>query len=222
VAAAAAIRVLLAPELETSLHAQMPGRIATLNASLGSWVRRGQVVVALDCAEPSARLKMAEAELASANETMDVKKRLRELSAAGDMEVAMAESMVARAQAQISLSRAQIDQCVVIAPFGGRIAKLHVKPHQGVGQGTPLVDVVSDGTPKLRLNVPSAWLRQLKMGTRFEVTIDEVAKTYPAKVSAINARVDAVAQTVEIEGVLDTRPKELLPGMSGTAHFAWR
>jgi multidrug efflux pump subunit AcrA (membrane-fusion protein) len=72
------------------------------------------------------------------------------------------------------------------------------------------------------LNVPSAWLRQLKVGTRFDVAIDETAKTYSAKVSAINARVDAVAQTIEIEALLDNRPKELLPGMSGTANFVWR
>ena len=46
-----AIRVLLTPELETTLVAQMVGRIVTLNASLGSRVVKGRTVVAFDCGE---------------------------------------------------------------------------------------------------------------------------------------------------------------------------
>ena len=56
--------------------------------------------------------------------------------------------------------------------------------------------------------------------TPFEVEIDETGRTYKAAVSAVNARVDAVAQTVEIEARITGRHAELLPGMSGTARFA--
>ena len=40
-----AIRVLLSPELETTLVSQMVGRIVTLNASLGARVVKGRTVV---------------------------------------------------------------------------------------------------------------------------------------------------------------------------------
>ena len=62
-------------------------------------------------------------------------------------------------------------------------------------------------------------MRTLKIGQRFDVDIDETGKTYPAKVTAINARVDAVAQTVELEARIDGRPPELLAGMTGIARF---
>ena len=51
------------------------------------------------------------------------------------------------------------------------------------------------------------------------MSIDETGKTYSAKVTALNARVDAVAQTVELEGRIDGKPAELLAGMTGTARF---
>ena len=86
-------------------------------------------------------------------------------------------------------------------------------------RGAPLVELVSDGPLKLCLNVPSRLLRTLKVGQRFDVDIDETGKTYPAKVTAINARVDAVAQTVELEARIDGRPPELLAGMTGIARF---
>lgn len=215
-----AIRVLLSPELETTLISQMVGRISSLNASLGSAVTKGKPIVSFDCSEGAAKLQMAQAEYNSAKETLETKTRLRALEAAGDMEVSLAVAAADRGKAAIALSRAQLSQCTVLAPFDGHVVKLHVKPFQGVNIGSPLLEIVSDRALKLRLNVPSNFLRTLRIGTRFEVDIEETGKTYPAKVTAINARVDAVAQTVELEAQIDNRGSELLAGMSGVARFS--
>ena len=159
----AGVRVLLSPDVETILLAQAVGRITTLNGSLGSRVNKGQLVVGMDCTESAARLKMSQAELASARETYDSKVRLKGLDAAGDIEVSLAAAAVARADGQIEMTKAQIQNCSVFAPFSGRIVKLHVKPFQGVNAGQPLFELVSDGAPRLRLNVPSKWLRSIKI-----------------------------------------------------------
>ena len=214
-----AIRVLLSPELETVLASQMLGRISHMNAGLGAAVKKGQTLLSFDCSEASARMRMAQAEYANAKETQDVKERLRKLDAAGDTEVMLARTQADKAKAAISLTQVQMGQCVVKAPFSGHVVKLHVKPAQGVNVGVPLLEMVSDGPLKLRLNAPSRWLQSLKVGASFEVAIDETRKTYPAKVSAINARVDAVAQTVELEARIEGKHPELLAGMSGIARF---
>lgn len=219
VADANAIRVLLAPEVETTLVSQMAGRIEVLNASLGQPVAKGKLLVGIECGEAQSRLRMAEAELAVARDTLTGKTGLQKLNAAGDLEVSTAKAVVDKGKGAVSLARAQVAYCSINAPFTGRIARIYAKQHQGVNAGAPLLDLVSDGPLKLRLNVPSNFLRQLKTGTRFEVTVNETGKTYPAKVTAINARVDAVAQTVELEARIDGTPGELLAGMSGIARF---
>jgi len=214
-----AIRVLLSPGLETTLVAQMVGRIATLNAGLGSFVAKGKPIVTFDCSEAQARMQMAQAEHAAAEETLVVKINLRKLDAAGDLEVSMAESAANRTTAAIALAQTQLRQCSVSAPFSGHIVKTYVKPYQGINIGSPLVDMISDGPLKLRLNVPSKLLRTLKVGTAFDVDIEETGKTYTAKVIAINARVDAVAQTIELEARIDGQPANLLAGMTGIARL---
>jgi RND family efflux transporter MFP subunit len=219
VADANAIRVLLAPEVETTLVSQMAGRIEVLNASLGQPVVKGKLLVAIECGESQARLRMAEAELAAARDTLTGKTGLKQLNAAGDLEVSTAQAAVDKAKGAVSLGRSQVAYCSLNAPFNGRIARIYAKQHQGVNVGAPLLDLVSDGPLKLRLNVPSNYLRQLKVGTSFDVAINETGKSYPAKVTAINARVDAVAQTVELEARIDGKPAELLAGMSGIARF---
>lgn len=214
-----AIRVLLSPGLETILMAPMQGSLVALHASLGSSVEEGQTIVHLDCTEPAARLQMAEAEYHSARESLAVKSRLRELNAAGDMEVVLAQAEVDRGKASVALTRAQMEKCTVKAPFSGRVAKVHVKPFQGVEAGAPLVELVSTGPLKLRLNVPSRLLSVLSEGTQFSVWIDETGRQYQARVTAMNARVDAVARTIELVAELLESHADLLPGMSGIARF---
>lgn len=212
-------RVLLMPEHETTLVAQAVGRIERLGGGLGEAFRAGATLVAFDCAEQQARLKIGRAELDSAGRSLEAKQRLAALKAAGEIEVQIAEAAVDRASAQVELANVQITRCRIRAPFHGRIAKLHVREHQGVNVGQPLMDIVADGPLKLRLNVPSRWLAWLAAGHRFEVAIDETRKQYPATVSALNSRVDAVSQSIEIEARIVGKHPELLPGMSGTARF---
>ncbi len=213
-------RVLLIPQKETTLVAQIVARVDRLAGELGASFREGAPLVGFDCAELDARLKMSDAEFNSAREQLDAKKRLQKLEAAGEVEVSLAAAAVEKARAQIELSKAQLRQCAVYAPFAGRIVKLHVRQYQGVNVGQPLMDIVSAGPLKVKLNAPSRWLAWLKPGSTFDVRIDETGKVYPAVVSAINGRVDAVSQSVEVEGRINGAYTDLLAGMSGTARFA--
>ncbi|MDG1582354.1 efflux RND transporter periplasmic adaptor subunit [Pseudomonas sp. GOM6] len=214
-----AIRVLLAAETETTLSSQMTGTLGELHTSLGQRVEKGAVLAQFDCREGQARAKAANAELAMAKQNLQAKKHLRNLEAVGDLEVAMAATEVEKADAARSLAQTQSSYCKVNAPFAGRIAKVHVRPHQTVNAGTPLFDLVSDGALKVRMNVPSRMLSDLKTGTPVQISIAETGTSYAAKVSAINSRVDAVAQTIELEATLDAAHPELVAGMSGVAQF---
>ncbi len=214
------VRVLLTPGGETTLASPVAAKVQALNASLGASFARGQTLVSFDCSEPVARLDMAKAELDGATEQHEAKIRMKGLDQASDVEVAMAASAVAKFRAQIALSKAQVQQCTVVAPWAGRVAKLHIKNHMSVTPGQAMLDLVMSAPLKLKINAPSKRLGQITVGSVFDVAIDETGKTYKARVSAVNSRVDPVSQTIEIEaGFVGTFP-DLLAGMSGTANFA--
>jgi multidrug resistance efflux pump len=214
------VRVLLTPGGETTLASPVAAKVQNLNASLGASFTRGQILVSFDCSEQTARLDMAKAELDGAVEQHEAKIRMQGLEQASDVEVALAASAVAKFKAQIALSKAQVQQCTVVAPWAGRVAKLHIKNHMSVTPGQAMLDLVMSAPLKLKLNAPSKRMGQVRVGSQFNVTIDETGKTYAARVSAVNSRVDPVSQTIEIEaGFVGTHP-DLLAGMSGTASFA--
>lgn len=213
------IRVLLAADLETTLSSQMSGTLGELKTGFGEHVAKGATLARFNCNEAQARGKVASAELAMARQNLAAKQQLRKLEAVGDIEVAAANTEVQKADGARAMGEAQMSYCQVLAPFSGHVAKVYVKPYQTVSAGTPLFDLVSDGALKVRLNVPSDQLATLKTGQSLQVTVHETGRRYPAKVSVINARVDAVAQTVELEARFDQQFPELMAGMSGTARF---
>jgi membrane fusion protein, multidrug efflux system len=218
-AATSSVRVLVLPAGETVLASPVPGRIAKLHVGLGVPFRQGAVLVSMDCDEPQARLAMAKADQAAATDQYEAKLRMQGLEQASDVEVALAASAVAKAKAQVDLYQFQISQCSIRAPWDGRTAKLHVRSFMTVSAGQPLLDLVRSGLLLMKLNVPSSWISNLKMGQVFDVTVDETGKTYQARVHRINGRVDPVSQTIELEATMTKSHPDLLPGMSGVATF---
>ena len=213
-------RVLLIPQRETTLVAQTVAQVRDIRAGLGTAFRKGETLVRFDCGQPVARRAIARATVSSAKQNLAAKQRLKALKAAGGVEVGLARAEVDKAAAELQLANVQIGQCRIRAPYAGRIVRQHVRQFQGVKAGDPLLEIVASGPLKLRLNVPSRWLAWLKAGVNFEIQIDETGKRYPASVQALNARVDAASQSIEIEGVVKGEHRDLLAGMSGVARFA--
>jgi membrane fusion protein, multidrug efflux system len=207
-------RTLVVAAKEAVISSQMAGRITELRDQLGSTFSKGQRLVTFDCAELNGRLKMAEAEQESARLTLDAKKELLKFQSAGETEVALASVAYDKATAQVELSRAQVSYCAIDAPFDGVVVKVVARPFQSVTQGQVLIEIVSRGNPKAKMNVPSRWLSWLKPGTPFRFTADETGRSYAGSITFINGRVDAVSQTTEAEGSFASA-NGLTAGMSG-------
>ena len=213
------IRVLLVPEREAMLSSSVAARIIALPVPLGGKFRSGDVLVQFDCAEQTARLGIAEAEVNSANETLLAKRKLQEYRSVSELDVRVAAAALAKAQAEASLVRAQMRNCAVIAPFSGVISKVHIRNFETIAPGQLLLDIVDNSVLRFQLHIPSHLLTSLHLGTRFKVAIDETGQTYPANVIAISGRVDPASQTIEILAAVEGIFKELIAGMSGIAKF---
>ena len=214
-----AIRVLVVASQESVLASQMAGRIEQLDATLGSSIKAGQVLLRFNCDAQQAQLKMANAEYYGAQRTYESKAKLQAMQSVSELEVQQSAAAAERAKAQIELIQVQLKNCSVRAPFAGRVTRLLAKRYESVAPNQPLVEVVDNGKLKLKLNVPSHWLAWLKPGTPFAVQIEETGKAYDGRVARINARVDAVSRSIELEGEVVGNAPLLLPGMSGSAQF---
>ncbi|MEO8203198.1 MAG: efflux RND transporter periplasmic adaptor subunit [Betaproteobacteria bacterium] len=213
------ISVLVTSGDETTLSSQMAGKIKKISYGLGDTVNAKAVLMEFDCEEQVAQLESAAAEYRGARETHLTKMRLQALGAAGELEVTVAASGADKARSQISLRESQLAYCKVVAPFSGRVVKLKVKTAESVSLGQPLLDLVNPGSLKAQLYVPAAWLNWIRPGTHFSVKTSQDGRIYRARVSKLNARVEGVSQSLELEAKFEGSTQGLLPGMVGTAVF---
>lgn len=215
------IAVLVQAGEETTLSSQMSGKIKKIHSGLGDSVNKGYLLIEFDCSEQEAQLQTANAEYRGARDTHLSRLRLQALGAAGELEVSLAAAGTDKARSQVALRQSQLAYCRVEAPFSGKIAKMRVKVAESVPPGQPLIELVNPTSLKAQMFVPSSWARWIRQGTAFQVRMSD-GRSYRARVSKLNPRVEGVSQQLEIEGRFDGPFGALLPGMVGTAVFPGR
>lgn len=215
----AEIRVLLVAYMETTLSGQLAAQIKHLAVKNGNRFNRGDVLVAFDCRLNQARLESAKAALQGAQKTHEANLRLKKFEAVSELEVAISEAELLRAEAEFRLNQVQNSLCEIKAPFSGRVTAVRTAPYASVSPGEPLLDILDDSKLEVQLHIPSRWLTWIKKGTQFKLRIDETGHTYEAEVIRPGAKVDPVSQTLEIMAKVINKDKHLLAGMSGVAYF---
>ena len=183
----------------------------------GTRFERDEVLIRYECTENEARAQIALSEHTAASETLAAKIRLQSMNAASEIEVIVAAAQVSKAEAQLKLAEYQARQCRVLAPFDGYVVRSIGKPYQTTTVGQPMLEIITAGTPKLRVSADSRLFNRFRVGTSLRVTIDETGQSYNARITLINARIDPVNQTFEMEARVQGSAPGLLPGMSGSA-----
>lgn len=214
------IRIQLVARDEVDVSSEIGAKISLLPFRDGDSFRAGQTLVSLDCSLYAAQLHKAQAEAEAAHELSRVDQRLAQLHSIGELEVTQAAAKAKASAAEVAYMQASVRKCAIVAPFNGRVSKRMAAADQFAETGKPLLKIVDTSHLELKMIVPSKWLAWLKPGHPLTVQVDEVGKTYEARVARIGARVDPVTQTVDVTAMLVGEMPELLPGMSGWATFA--
>lgn len=209
------IRAQLSPRRFTTLAAEIGAKINRLPVPEGGRFHAGQTLVQFDCGMQRAQLDKARAVLSGSEKSWNANKRLAELNAVGKVELELSEADVTKNRAEVASMSTVLAKCSVAAPFSGRVAEQKAREQQYVQPGQALLEIIDDSVLELEFIVPSKWLAFLKAGYPFQVAIDEVGKSFPARVQRIGARVDPVSQSVKLMATIDGKFPELMAGMSG-------
>ncbi|MEM8749869.1 MAG: efflux RND transporter periplasmic adaptor subunit [Pseudomonadota bacterium] len=213
-------RGVVVPNAEVTLGAGVAAKIESMPFKAGQSFSKGELLVQFDCARQMADLRGAKAGLGKMTSYYESKKRLKSRGAAGGQEVREAAADVATAKATVDGLSEVIGLCKIEAPFNGRVVERHAETYEIPAANAPIMTVVDDSALELDLIVPSNWLRWVNKNSEFEFAVDELGKSYKARVIRLGAKVDAVSQTIKLTGTFVNRPANVLAGMSGTAKFA--
>jgi len=214
-----AVRAQLTAQRSATLSAGVSGVLLRFPAKEGEEIAANAIIAVVDCSSQAAQRRVAEARLGGARSKLRVNERLAELNSVGQLEVDLARAEAAMATAEIAAIDVTLRKCEARAPFAGVVVARLANQHQFVKEGEPLLELVDQSSLEVELVAPARWLKWLRPGVPFDLHVEDLDVTAPGKVVRLGGRVDPIAQTVRVIGVLDSAPRGLLPGMSGVTRF---
>ena len=213
------VRGVVTPESAATISSDLNARVVAMPFRTGQSFRRGDDLLRFDCGRYEADLRAAEAEVKTQAITMATHRQLLRHNATGTNDLALAEAKHAQAVASAESLRLRTSQCVIKAPYDGRVVERSVDVHEMPQANSSLMRIVKDGALEIDLIVPSSWAVWLQPGHPFVFKVDETATEYRAKLLNLGAVVDPVSRTMKLTASLMEPGHLVRPGMSGTARI---
>lgn len=218
---------------QSTVSAQISGRIKEINFDVGSRVNKGQVILRIDeretaqaLAASNAQVMQAQVTLQNAKATYERSKQLFEQKfisqsaldkAQTDYQVARAQAAASEASAgQASLTRGYSD---VIAPYGGVVAARLVEVGEMVTPGKPLMVGFDPSEMRVIVNVPQYKLQDIGMNPKVMVEVPSLSRWIKAASTTVQPLADVRTHSTQVRVYLPSNEAGVYPGMFVRAHF---
>jgi membrane fusion protein, multidrug efflux system len=222
----------LVARLQTTLSAEVAGRITSIPLEEGDAVEPGTLVVAIDPERRELDLASARAQAAQAAATLERErreaKRMRTLHGSkvasqskldgAETALALAEAGVASARAQVGVAERTLRDASVGAPFGGLLARRHVNVGQFVQPGTALFDLVSLDPIDVVFHVAEVDSGRVHVGQHVAVEVAPYPqRRFDAVVDVVSPTIDRDTRTLRVRARIDNADGALRPGLFARA-----
>ncbi len=218
---------------QTTIGAQVAGRIVALDVKAGDTVRAGQVLARIDAriadqavAASHSQVAEAQANLANAKRKYERNRELLAQKFVSQAALDQAEADYKAAQAQLSAVIANEGQAIaaqsfttIVAPYAGVIGATHAELGDMAQPGKPLLTIFDPRELRVAATVPQAALAAIKPDAPVRVEIAAIDRTLTATKLTVIPLADARTHTVRVRLDLPTGEK-LLPGQFARAYFA--
>jgi RND family efflux transporter MFP subunit len=189
---------------QAEARARIGGTLVSLAVREGDSVRRGQVIARVVDARLGYQTRAADAQVAAAaaeatraQAELSRTARLYESGIYAKARLEQVEAQAKAAQGALSAARAEraasaelADQGAIVAPSEGRVLRADVPAGAVVGQGQT-VAVITSGPPVLRIEVPEAEARALRVGQPVAVVAADLQGAGPGTVSQVYPAITA-------------------------------
>jgi RND family efflux transporter MFP subunit len=218
---------------QSTVSAQISGRIKEINFDVGSRVNKGQVILRIDERETAQALAGSNAQVLQAQATLQNAKanyeRSRQLFeqkfiSQAALDKAQSDYQVARAQAAASeagASQASLEHgySSVVAPYGGVVAARLVEVGEMVSPGKPLMVGFDPSEMRVVVSVPQYKLPDIGAHPKVMVEVPSLNRWITAASTIVQPLADARTHSTQVRVYLPANETGIYPGMFVRAHF---
>lgn len=218
---------------QSTVSAQISGRIQEILFDVGDTVKKGQVIVRIDesevsqgLAEAQAVLAQAEAGLAQARSDYERTERLfaKGFVSQAALDKARSEYQAARSQVNARRAAAGIaattrSYATVAAPYSGAVLARHVELGETVVPGKPLMTGFDPGTLRAVASVPQYKLAKIQPGAAVMVEFPVLGHSVKAAKVTFQPAADVRTHATQVRLDLPANLGGVYPGMFARARF---
>ena len=193
--------------VKNNIAPQMTGRITKINAEIGDFVKKGQILAEIDKAQ------LLQAQLQLQNKEVELQ-RLKSLYEAGGL----SKSDLDAIELAYNVAKTQVDNLmentILRSPIDGVVTARNYDAGDLYGMSAPIYTVEQIVPVKLLVGISESDYTKVKKGDAIEITADAIpGKTFYGKVGKIYPTIDPATRTFTVEVVVDNKYKTLRPGM---------
>lgn len=219
---------------QSTVSAQVTGRIVELRYDVGDYVEKGQVIARIDQTEASQVLAGSEAQVAQAQAAYDNARaeveRTRDLARQKFVSQAAldkAEAAFRVAEAQLATARAGAGRAAtskgyttVVAPYSGVVSARHVEVGEMAAPGKPLLTGFDPTDLRVVATVPQYKVAEVKATARAQVEIPSLGRWVTATGITVLPSADSQTHSTRVRLDLPRDLRDVYPGVFARAHFA--
>ncbi len=197
---------------EVELHAEVSGKITSLNLSEGNAVSKGTLLVKLYDADLQAQLKKLLLQRETAEKTEARLKQLLAINGVGQQEYDNALIQLNNIKADIELMQANISKTEVRAPFDGVVGLKNVSEGAYVSPATAIATFQQVNPLKLDFTIPEKYFSSLHKGDVVKFKVDGSDENFSGKVFAVEPRIDESTRSIKVRALVQNSSSKVLPG----------
>ncbi len=225
---------------ESPIFARTNGYLLRWYKDIGSKIRKGELLAAIDTPEIDQELSQARASREQVRSALGLAKisadrwaNLRKTDSVSEQEADQQASGYQQAQANLAAADANVRRLEelesfknVYAPFSGVLTRRNVDPgvliNSGAGlTGKELFDIARVDPLRVYVSVPQAYAPNMKTGMKATVTLQEFpGQKFMGTVARTADAIDPATRTLNTEVDVPNKDGKLLPGSFGQVHFA--
>jgi len=218
---------------QSTVSAQIAGRIVDIRFDVGDRVQKGEVIVRIDeraatqaVAASEAQAREAEAGLTNARAQFERTRQLFAQKFVSQAALDRAEADFKAAESRMKAMLAGAGQAatersfaVIVAPYSGVVSARHVQLGEMATPGKPLMTGFDPSTLRVVAAVPSTQVAAISAGGKARIEIPSAQRWVEARSIAVVPSADPRTHTTQVRIDLPADANGVYPGVFARAHF---
>lgn len=198
----------------STLSFSVSGTLTQVRVSAGQRVRQGELIASVDDATLRNSHTLAMATLEQAKDAYARMKQLHDAGSLPEIQWTEVQSKLKQARSAEQISKKNLEDSRLYAPFSGVIAEKQVEVGQNVMPGSPVVRLVGVEQVKVSIAVPENEIAHIQVGQAARIRVSALGdKVFEGSIVEKGIAAHPLSRSYEVKALVRNETGELLPGM---------